>query len=191
MGSMWRNAMRYLGLAPDDEFDEYDEEPERPNGQHNRAPAPVQPVGRQPIQAVPQPRSAAARGALHDDTRTEAMASVRPLPVTNNDPTPPIQREVVRPRPSPTYARPNVVLPRSFTDAQEVADRFKANQPVIMNLQGLDRDLARRLIDFASGLCYGLGGQMDKVAKEVFLLTPADVQVPEELRRYTGRAEGT
>jgi cell division inhibitor SepF len=120
------------------------------------------------------------------------MASVRPLPITNHDSTPPIQREVVRPRPAPSFARPNVVLPRSFTDAQEVADRFKANQPVIMNLQGLDRDLARRLIDFASGLCYGLGGQMNKVAKEVFLLTPVEVQVPdEEMRRLTGRVDGT
>jgi cell division inhibitor SepF len=120
--------------------------------------------------------------------RQEAMASVRPLPIPNNEVTPSPAREVVRPRSAPAFARPNVVLPRSFTDAQEVADRFKGNQPVIMNLQGLDRDLARRLIDFASGLCYGLSGQMDRVAKDVFLLTPADVQVPdEEMRRITGR----
>ena len=90
----------------------------------------------------------------------------------------------------PSLAKPNVVLPQSFGDAQEVADRFKANQPVIMNLQGLERDLARRLIDFASGMCYGLSGQMDRVAKDVFLLTPADVQVPdEEMRRLKGRAD--
>jgi cell division inhibitor SepF len=188
---MFRNAMRYLGLAPDDEFEEYDEEQERaervtspPTRAHSPAPAP----GRQPIQAVPQPRPSSARGSTVDDPRQEAMASVRPLPVPNNEPSPSAAREVVRPRATPAFARPNVVLPKSFTDAQEVADRFKGNQPVIMNLQGLDRDLARRLIDFASGLCYGLAGQMDRVAKDVFLLTPADVQVPdEEMRRITGR----
>ena len=90
---------------------------------------------------------------------------------------------VVRPAAEPAVARPQVVSPSSFGAAQEVADKFKANRPVIMNLQGLDRDLRRRLIDFASGLCYGLGGKLDKVAEQVFLLTPADVQVPEEDRR--------
>ena len=52
-----------------------------------------------------------------------------------------------------------------------------------MNLQEIDRDLSRRLIDFASGLCYGLGGTMDKVANSVYLLTPADVQVSDEDKR--------
>jgi cell division inhibitor SepF len=118
------------------------------------------------------------------------MAAVRPLPVGPDAITPTVQREPVRARTAPTTAKTSVVLPKSFGDAQEVADRFKSNQPVIMNLQGLDRDIARRLIDFASGLCYGLAGQMDRVAKDVFLLTPADVQVPdEEMRRLKGRVD--
>ena len=189
MGSMWRNAMRYLGLAPDDEFEDYDDEPERQAGPIQRTPAPVQPLSRQPIQAVPQ-RGQAPSGAF-DDARQPQMASVRPLPVTNQDVgVVAVPREVSRPRGGPSLAKPNVVLPQSFGDAQEVADRFKANQPVIMNLQGLERDLARRLIDFASGMCYGLSGQMDRVAKDVFLLTPADVQVSDdEMRRLKGRAD--
>ena len=80
-------------------------------------------------------------------------------------------------------AKPHVVLPASFNQAQEVGDRFKSNQPVIVNLQAVDRDLARRLIDFASGLCYGIGGQMERVAKDVYLLTPADVEVSDDERR--------
>jgi cell division inhibitor SepF len=90
---------------------------------------------------------------------------------------------VVRPADQPAVAKPQIISPTSFAAAQEVADRFKATRPVIMNLQGLDRDIERRLIDFASGLCYGLGGHMEKVANHVFLLTPADVKVPEEERR--------
>ena len=76
-----------------------------------------------------------------------------------------------------------VVSPSSFAAAQEVADKFKANRPVIMNLQGVDRDLRRRLIDFASGLCYGLGGQMERLVNQVYLLTPGNVEVSADERR--------
>ena len=91
--------------------------------------------------------------------------------------------QVVRPMPATPSAKPHVVVPTSFNQAQELADKFKGNQPVIMNLQGADRDLSRRLIDFASGLCYGLGGQMEKVANQVYLLTPTNVEVSAEERR--------
>ena len=78
--------------------------------------------------------------------------------------------------------------PRRFDQAQEVADKFKEGLPVIMNLEATDREISRRLIDFASGLCYGLGGQMERVANQVYLLTPDDVEVsPEERRRLRER----
>jgi cell division inhibitor SepF len=100
-------------------------------------------------------------------TRDDAPASPRP--------------SVVRTMPSAsTTARVHVVEPRGFNDAQEVGDRLKANQPVILNLQGLDRDLQRRLIDFSSGLAYALGGSMSRVADQVFLLTPSNVEVSQE-----------
>jgi len=188
-----RRMTEYLGLAPDDEYDEYDEyeedddrdrdqRDERTTGQNRAVRGPAAPTGR--VMAVPS----------HEPERS---ASVRTLPVTPVRPagvdddrdrvtarpqhTGPV---VVRPAvEQPAVAKPLVVSPTSFAGAQDVADKFKANRPVIMNLQGLDRDLRRRLIDFASGLCYGLGGKLDKAADQVFLLTPADVQVPEEDRR--------
>ena len=80
-------------------------------------------------------------------------------------------------------AKPHTVRPRRFDQAQEVADRFKQGQPVIVNLQDVDRDLSRRLIDFASGLCYGLDANMEKVANGVYLLTPANVSVSAEDRQ--------
>jgi len=67
---------------------------------------------------------------------------------------------------------PHTVRPRRFDQAQEVADKFKDGQPVIMNLEGTERDVARRLIDFASGICYSLDGSMEKVATGVYLLKP-------------------
>jgi cell division inhibitor SepF len=71
----------------------------------------------------------------------------------------------------------HVVTPSSFNDAQEVADNFKRQIPVIMNLQGAETELSRRLIDFTSGLTYALGGGMQKIADKTFLLTPANVEV--------------
>jgi cell division inhibitor SepF len=76
----------------------------------------------------------------------------------------------------------HLVLPRSFNDAQQIADRFKDGVPVILNLQGSDVELSKRLIDFASGLTYALDGGMQRVADKVFLLTPRNVQVSAEER---------
>lgn len=189
--SWMRRVTEYLGLAPDDDYDDYDEYDEY-DERDERPPTGQQRVVRGP--AAPAPRASAG-----PPQESEWNASVRPLPVQpvrpaavypdDNDRDRVVARPqntgpvVVRPAAEPAVARPQVVSPSSFGAAQEVADKFKANRPVIMNLQGLDRDLRRRLIDFASGLCYGLGGKLDKVAEQVFLLTPADVQVPEEDRR--------
>jgi cell division inhibitor SepF len=77
--------------------------------------------------------------------------------------------------------------PRRFNEAREVADRFKEGTAVIMNLQSTDDAIARRLVDFASGLVYGLDGKIELVANRVYLLTPADVEVSaEERERIAG-----
>jgi len=78
--------------------------------------------------------------------------------------------------------RVHLVIPKSFNDAQQVADKFKDDVPVILNLQGTDTDLSKRLIDFASGLTYALDGGMQRIADKVFLLTPRNVEVSAEER---------
>jgi len=78
--------------------------------------------------------------------------------------------------------RVHFVAPKNFNDVQDVADKFKDSIPVILNLQGADSDLSKRLIDFASGLTYGLDGGMQRVADKVFLLTPRNVEVSAEER---------
>ena len=78
--------------------------------------------------------------------------------------------------------RVHLVIPKSFNDAQQVADKFKDSVPVILNLQGVDTDLSKRLIDFASGLTYALDGGMQRIADKVFLLTPRNVEVSAEER---------
>jgi cell division inhibitor SepF len=78
--------------------------------------------------------------------------------------------------------RVHLVVPKSFNDAQDVADKFKDAIPVIINLQGSESDLSKRLIDFASGLTYALDGGMQRIADKVFLLTPRNVEVSAEER---------
>jgi cell division inhibitor SepF len=104
------------------------------------------------------------RGPVRDEP--SGMSAPRPSVVRTIGPT--------------TAARVHVVEPQGFNDAQEVGDRLKANQPVILNLQGLPRELQRRLIDFSSGLAYAVAGNMQRVANQVFLLTPSNVEVSQE-----------
>jgi cell division inhibitor SepF len=78
--------------------------------------------------------------------------------------------------------RMHLVIPKSFNDAQQVADRFKDDIPVVLNLQGTENDLSKRLIDFASGLTYALDGGMQRVADRVFMLTPRNVEISAEER---------
>jgi cell division inhibitor SepF len=85
--------------------------------------------------------------------------------------------------------RVSVIEPSSFNDAQALADRFKRQQPVILNLQNADGELSRRMVDFCAGLTYGLDGQIQTVANRVFLLTPRNVEVSaEERKRLAERA---
>lgn len=78
--------------------------------------------------------------------------------------------------------RVHLVAPKSFNDAQDIADKFKDTIPVILNLQGSETDLSKRLIDFSSGLTYALDGGMQRIADKVFLLTPRNVEVSAEER---------
>ncbi len=100
------------------------------------------------------------------ESRTRPLRSVEPAPNGG-------RRE---------SSRVHLVIPKSFNDAQDIADKFKDQIPVIVNLQGIDRDLSKRLVDFASGLTYALDGGMQQIADKVFLLTPRNVEVSAEER---------
>ncbi|CAN5612514.1 hypothetical protein BH20ACT21_BH20ACT21_01470 [soil metagenome] len=90
---------------------------------------------------------------------------------------------VVRAMPKEAAPRVHLVQPTSFDDAQEIGDKFREGFSVLMNLQSADQELGRRLVDFASGLAYGLHGSMQPAADRVFLITPRDVTVSAEDRR--------
>ncbi len=166
--------MFHLGLGPDDEYGDYEGQDELPRPAARSSAAAARGY-HQPQGQAPAPAEA-----------FEPAGAVRTLTPSSVDAptiTPRPRGSVVRPIAAPVTAKPHVLSPTSFNHAQEVADKFKENQPVIVNLQGADKDLSRRLIDFASGLCYGLGGAMEKVADKVYLLTPSNVEVSAEERR--------
>ncbi len=186
MSSPFRKAMLYLGLGPDEEYDEYgyEESPVLEPRPASRSSSPDSNPGEPPVHVVPKPEVAVP--VKKDEP---AISALRPVPVSGGGGGE-VELGAVRPIPV-SAAKPQVVIPADFNDAQQLGDRFKASQPVIINLQGADLDLARRVIDFASGLCYGLGGQMERVASQVYLLTPNDVEVSDEdRRRITERGLG-
>ncbi len=180
MTTLLKKMALYLGLAPDDEFEEYDDDVDEraaPARQAASTGAPVRSV------STAQPRQQPAQTAQDSPP---SVTAVRPIPVPSADSGSGSVTSTVRPvqRPAaPAIARPSIVAPESFSDAQMVADRFKMNQPVAMNLHDVDRQLSRRLIDFAAGLCYGLSGRIDRLSTYVFLLIPENVEVPQEERR--------
>src|SRR6476646_9376756 len=92
------------------------------------------------------------------------------------------RRNAFEAAPGEASVRVHLVVPRSFNDAQQIADKFKEGTPVILTLQGSDADRSKRLIDFGSGLTYALDGGMQRVADKVFLLTPRNVEVSAEER---------
>jgi cell division inhibitor SepF len=187
--SFWKKSMEYLGLGPDDAYDDYDEAELEPQGRSSRAPRDDNRQGRSSSSssrgwpAEPDSGSVRAVPARPSFPSRDFDASRRTSPADESG-------TVSRPRgaspsrqappPPPPNAEPATVRPRRFDQAQELADRFKEGNSVILNLESADRDVARRLIDFASGVCYSLDGTMEKVATGVYLLKPA----PARLQRF-------
>lgn len=70
--------------------------------------------------------------------------------------------------------------PRSFDDAQEIADHLRNRRPVIVNLERIETELARRVVDFVSGAAYALNGSVQKVGGGIFLFAPNNVDIASE-----------
>ena len=163
---VWNRTLVYFGIAEDEDWDEdgyaTNEELERTYGARERA----------NVRRL-QPR----RGRDFDD-----WSDPEPSPASGTAARPATRLRGVEAVPNPASVKVHLVLPRSFNDAQQIADKFKDAIPVILNLQGCDQELSKRLIDFASGLTYALNGGMQRVADKVFLLTPRNVEVSAEER---------
>ena len=90
----------------------------------------------------------------------------------------------VRPVPSPPIDlnRITTIHPHTYNDARRIGEEFREGVPVIMNLTEMDDTDAKRIVDFAAGLVFGLRGTIERVTNKVFLLSPANVEVGAEAR---------
>ena len=170
LGEVWSRALVYFGIAEEEEY--WDDESFSAEEELERSYA-----ERPNVRRLPRPSDhlAAARAEPDDaGSLMQAERNRRPRPSRRVSPN-------LMPVPE-TTARVHLVVPKNFNDAQAIADRFKRQTPVIVNLQAVEPDLSKRLIDFASGLTYALEGTMQRVADKVFLLTPPNVEVSAEER---------
>jgi cell division inhibitor SepF len=166
----WHRALVYFGLAEERDYDDdYDDEPDP--RQHE-----AELEDRYRERPNVRRLSTRRRRDDFDDIFADEEPGGRPTTVL---------RSVGGGRPANgrgNDVRVHLVVPKSFNDAQQVADKFKDMVPVILNLQGTDTDLSKRLIDFASGLTYALDGGMQRIADKVFMLTPRNVEISAEER---------
>lgn len=76
-----------------------------------------------------------------------------------------------------------IVMPKSFDDAQEIANSLKSKKPVVVNFESTESETAKRIIDFISGTTYALGGEIKKLGRSVFLCAPSNVNVSDSTRK--------
>ncbi len=175
---MWHRIKVRLGLE-----DEWDDEYYEDDEYYDAAPAEPEPDWDSPRQTYRDKSpygSGAGQNAVRrvdrypdiDRARATGAPDLRSMPTGGASVTP------VTPQ-----VKMHIVEPKSFTEAQSIADKFKQGTPVIVNLSMTSPDLAKRLLDFASGLTYGLDGGLQKVSERVFMLTPHNVEVSDADRR--------
>lgn len=171
MTGFWKKTLIYLGLVEEDE--ELEPLPEV----HD----PPQLESVRPIRPEAEPGGVRPIAPSEERERTPPPPPPPPPPQEHHEPpgSASVSASVTGPSVRP-QVRVHVVEPRSFNDAKEIGDKLKIDAPVIMNLQQCQPDLAKRLIDFASGLTYMASGTIQKVAERVFLLTPPNVEVSAE-----------
>src|SRR4051794_30399362 len=156
----WHRTLEYFGLAePRDAYEEHDE--------RERDPEPREPEAELESRYRQRPNVRRLQSRRRRDEIDDIFADDSPSERRTS---------VLRPVGAPAAVaagrgtngrgdvRVHLVIPKSFNDAQDVADKFKDSIPVILNLQGSDTDLSKRLIDFASGLTYALDGGMQRIA---------------------------
>ncbi len=166
VGEWWHKTAVYFGIADDE--DDYDED---------ETLAPHEELERS-YQERPNVRKLNSGRSSRNDYDDIFADEPRRRPSSASSQAPVRALEPAR----PPRVEVHLVIPKNFNDAQQVADKFKVDVPVIINLQGSDTELAKRLIDFCSGLTYALDGGMQRVGEKIFLVTPRNVEVSAEER---------
>jgi cell division inhibitor SepF len=165
MAGFWHKVTDYLGLSDNESYGDYDYDDQPP----------VPPPARRPAAASFEPENGSVRTLPASDSGVGGI-TVQPRPTTSSS----VRTLPVQPSQA---AKVHVVAPTSFAEAQEIGEKFRSGTPVIINLTGVDRELQRRMVDFSSGVVFGLNGTMKKVADKVYMLTPSNVEVSADEKR--------
>lgn len=170
------------GYGPDDEF-EPEPEPERSRRQpaheppaRERVEEPVR-VVHPPAQREPEPTPAPILAESRRPGRIAPVSSITSDRQSLEKSAPVIMPKVVSER---EPYRITTLHPRTYNEARTIGEHFREGTPVIMNLTEMDDTDAKRLVDFAAGLVFGLHGSIERVTQKVFLLSPANVDVTAE-----------
>ena len=187
MAGAMRKMAVYLGLVEDDDelrddYDDYDE-PRRDSRSSDR----YEPREHRSVSAVSETRSVRT---FRDEPPTPPAAERRPAPSPERRPAPsPDRRGPATDRRGSTSVSPfgdpyriHTIHPASYNDARRIGEEFRDGVPVIMNLSEMEDGDAKRIVDFAAGLVFGLHGTIERVTNKVFLLSPANVDVAAEAR---------
>ena len=156
MAGALRKTMVYLGLAEDD--DRYDDDDHRDVEDYDD-----------------DRRRSATERSERPAERADAGAAVTQLPRRPA----PVARLVREPEVGPLN-RITTIHPRTYNEAKTIGESFRDGTPVIMNLSDMSDADAKRLVDFAAGLVFGLRGSIERVTSKVFLLSPETVEVNAE-----------
>lgn len=174
MAGALRKTMVYLGLAEeDDQLDSYDAP--TAHGSH------TEPV-REPVRAVREetrPRPVEVAREERSERPVQAVPSERRGEVAQFPTRTPAAR-VAKEQELGPLNRITTIHPRTYNEAKTIGESFREGTPVIMNLSDMADDDAKRLVDFAAGLVFGLSGTIERVTSKVFLLSPAHVEVESE-----------
>lgn len=178
MASVFKKTMIMLGLVPDEEEyeDEYQYDPYEEQDFDNQSIEKVD-TDDQPTQKVATISKSSEQEISSSPT---GRVRLREAPVSQKVTPLKVAQPVANV--SAKSSRPYVIAPKAFAELQKVADRLKENQPVIMNLEIVQEETRRRMIDFCAGVTYAINGTMEKVAEYVFLMTPYNVEVSKDVR---------
>jgi cell division inhibitor SepF len=201
MAGAMRKMAVYLGLVeddgydgrgfdPDDDFEpELDPEPDRDRRRHEvplpphqarQSPQPHHPERDEPVRSAASPihrEPVPLSAETGRPARIAPVASITPERQNLEKNAPVIMPKVVSER---EPYRITTLHPRTYNEARTIGEHFREGTPVIMNLTEMDDTDAKRLVDFAAGLVFGLHGSIERVTQKVFLLSPANVDVTAE-----------
>ncbi|MDF6041936.1 cell division protein SepF [Streptomyces sp. NPDC005318] len=191
MAGAMRKMAVYLGLVEDDGYDgpgfdpddEFEPEPEPERDRRRHQPAHQVERDRErdePVRAVQPPAQREPVQISAESVRPARIApvaSITPERPNMEKNAPVIMPKVVSER---EPYRITTLHPRTYNEARTIGEHFREGTPVIMNLTEMDDTDAKRLVDFAAGLVFGLHGSIERVTQKVFLLSPANVDVTAE-----------